>query len=460
MRTCCYLLVWSALLCGCAEKEKKTVSPTAILISNVSVIDVTDGSLQENRQVIVDSGKIREIRSEIPDGEAYHTQIDGNGKFLIPGLAEMHAHIPSPPTSRERVEETLFLYLSNGITTIRGMLGHPDHLDLRDQALEGNLLSPRIFTSSPSLNGNTVPNPDTADSLVRTYAADGYDFLKIHPGIKREPFDALVSAAQETGIPFAGHVPVDVGIRHALESEYASIDHIDGFLEGLVPEPERPDPNAGGFFGFNFTPLADTTLIDDLVSMSKQHEVWIVPTQSLFERWFAPADPDSLLRQEEMKYMPASTLAEWKRIKQETTGPDSDFDEAQWDRFIAIRQQLLKALQENGQGLLLGSDAPQLFNVPGFSIHHEIAGMKRAGLSELQILQSGTVNPARFFGMEDRFGTIAEGMAADLILLGANPLSDISALKEIEGVMVRGKWLDRSEIDSKLQEIAAHAANQ
>ena len=460
MRTFCFPLLLGFLLCGCANEDKKPISPTAILISNVTVIDVTDGSLQENRQVVIDSGTILKVVSDIPDSADYQTRIDGKGKFLIPGLAEMHAHIPSPPTSRERVEETLFLYLSNGITTIRGMLGHPSHLELRDDALEGNLLSPRILTSSPSLNGNTVPNPAVADSLVRTYAEDGYDFLKIHPGIEREPFDGLIAAANEAGIPFSGHVPVAVGIRHALESEYASIDHIDGFLEGLVPESKMADPASGGFFGYNFTPLADTTLIEELVTMSKQHGVWIVPTQSLFERWFAPADTDSLLQQPEMKYMPASTLAEWKRIKLESTGPESEFDKSQWEQFIRIRRQLLKELQENGQGILLGSDAPQLFNVPGFSIHHEIDGMERAGLSPLEILQSGTVNPARFFGMEDSFGKIREGMAADLILLQHNPLNDLSALKEIEGVMVRGRWLNKADIDSKLEEIAGHAANQ
>ncbi len=454
-----FLFLSFLLLVSCGGPGEKA-SPTAILISDVNIVDVEDGRIIEQQQVVVDSGRITAISAVAYPPDTFARVIEGRGKFLLPGLAEMHAHIPDPSTSRERLEETLFLYLSNGITTIRGMLGHPAHLQLREQAKQGGLLSPRIFTSSPSLNGNTVPTPRVADSLVRTYAAQGYDFLKIHPGIPLQPFDTLVATAREVGIPFSGHVPVAVGIRHALESEYASIDHVDGFLEGLVPESAGIDPGANGFFGYNFSELADTSRIAGLVAMARKHQVWVVPTQSLFERWFAPADADSLLQGEEMKYMPASTLEDWRHRKLESTGPGSGFDTPRWETFIRIRRQLIRALQADGHAMLLGSDAPQLFNVPGFSIHHEVAGMARAGLTPLQILQSGTVNPARFFGMEQQFGSIAEGMAADLLLLDANPLQDLQALKTPSGVMVRGVWLDRKTIDSKLQEIARHAKNQ
>ncbi len=446
-------------LTACGQPQEP-VSPTAILISDVHVVDVTGGTILEHQNVVVDSGKIKSISGEQLQPGAYNKVVMGSGKYLLPGLAEMHAHIPNPSTSRERLEETLFLYLSNGVTTIRGMLGHPAHLQLREQVNQGSLLSPRIFTSSPSLNGNTVNTTVAADSLVRAYTRAGYDFLKIHPGIPLEPFNTLVATARETGISFAGHVPVAVGIRHALQSQYASIDHVDGFLEGLVPESAGVNPSENGFFGYNFTKLADPGLIDPLVAMARENKVWIVPTQSLFERWFAPALADSLLAQAEMKYMPASTLENWRQSKMQYTGPDSGFDSDSWEVFIGLRRQLIKSLQEKGHGMLLGSDAPQVFNVPGFSIHHEIDGMERAGLTPVQILRSGTVNPARFFGMENQFGAVAEGMDADLLLIDANPLDDLDALKEVSGVMVRGRWIDKAAIDAKLLEIARHAKNQ
>ncbi|HET8736308.1 MAG TPA: amidohydrolase family protein [Pricia sp.] len=449
------LILLSALLlmASCNEAQEK-VSPTATLITNANIVDVRSGEILENRQVVVDSGKIKSVSDSVKNPETYSNRIDAQGKYLMPGLAEMHAHIPQPSTSGERIEDVLFLYLSNGITVIRGMLGHPQHLELRGQAEEGAILSPRIFTSSPSLNGSTIPTAEEAEKKVRAYEKEGYDFLKIHPGVPLEAFDQLVRTANEVGIEFAGHVPVEVGIRHALESQYASIDHVDGFLEGLVPESADVAPDENGFFGYNFTSLADTAKIDELVALAKKNEVWIVPTQSLFTKWFAPTDADSMLALPEMKYMPPETLEDWKRRKEESTGEGSDFDKQQWEKFDSIRKQLIQKLSENGHGILLGSDAPQLFNVPGFSIHKEMQDMKNAGMSNLEVIQSGTINPAIYFNMEDTFGQIEEGLDADLILIDANPLEDLGALAQISGVMRRGKWIPKAEIDKTLKKIA------
>ena len=454
-----YLALLALTVMACNQAQEKT-SETAILISNVHVVDVRNGNILENLQIVVDSGKIQLLASASKNLKGYANTFDADGAYAVPGLAEMHAHIPSPPTSEERIKETLFLYLSNGITTIRGMLGHPRHLELREEASSGALLSPRIYTSSPSLNGNSVKSPEEARTKVTAYKEAGYDFLKIHPGIQRNVFDTLVKAANEVGITFSGHVPVDVGIRHALKSQYASIDHVDGYLEGLVPKSAGVQPTANGFFGYNFTPLADTDSIDELVTLSKTNGVWVVPTQSLFERWFAPTEADEMLAQTEMQYMPSSTLQNWKARKERSTGEGSGFSAAQWKEFDAIRLQLIKKLQEGGQGLLLGSDAPQLFNVPGFSIHHEMAGMLRAGLSPLEILQSGTINPAAFFNMEDEFGEIKEGLSADFFLVQGNPLEDLANLRNVEGVMVRGTWISKEDIQQQLESIAANAAKQ
>ena len=452
------LLILATVAVSCRQAQPQAVKD--ILISDVTLVDPSNGNLLEHRYVEVDSGLISRIMTRAPKGVQYTTEINGEGRFLMPGLAEMHAHIPSPPTSLDALEETLFHYLSNGITTIRGMLGHPSHLELIKRVESGQILGPRIFTSSPSLNGNTARTPEEARAKVIQYQNAGYHFLKIHPGIQRNVFDELVSAAKEVDIPIAGHVPVPVGIRHALNSGYVSIDHVDGFLEGLVPEAALVNPNQNGFFGYNFASLADTTLIPSLVDLARKNKVWIVPTQSLFERWFAPIPSTVLLAEPEMRYMPVTTLTNWRIRKEQSTGPGTGFTTEQWEVFNKIRQQLIKALNEGGHGMLLGSDAPQLFNVPGFSIHHEIRGMEEAGMSKLDILRSGTVNPAIFFGKEDTFGRIAEGLEADLLLLRKNPLEDLEALKKLEGVMVRGKWLDKKTIDKKLEVIAYGAKNQ
>lgn len=447
------LFILSVLFLSSCNQAQEKVSSTAILISNVSIVDVRSGTILGNHQVVIDSGKIIRISKSVENIGHYAITIDGNGKYVMPGMAEMHAHIPQPPTSKERTEDVLFLYLSNGITTIRGMLGDSSHLELREKAKAGEILSPRIFTSSPSLNGNSVGTKEEAERKVIAYQKTGYDFLKIHPGIRLEVFDQIVKTANEVGIPFAGHVPIDVGIRHALKSKYASIDHIDGFLEGLVPESENADPTGNGFFGYNFTPLADDTKIVELAQLAKENNVWIVPTQSLFTRWFSIELPEKLLAEPEMKYMPSETLKNWEKAKRQNMAGEN-FSEKQWRRFIDIRRQLLKELQDNGHGLLLGSDAPQIFNVPGFSIHHEMKAMEDAGLSPLEIIRSGTLNPALYFGMENTFGEIKEGLDADLILIDSNPLEDLNALQKISGVMLQGKWLDKETIDKRLATIA------
>ncbi|MEX2591229.1 MAG: amidohydrolase family protein [Anditalea sp.] len=431
--------------------SREKISNSAFVITNVNIIDVNNGNIHQGH-VVIDSTQIQEILDlETAIDKGNGTLIDGTDKYLIPGLAEMHAHIPSLPWDDPKIAETLFLYLSNGVTTIRGMLGHPAHLELREKAANQEILSPRIYTSSPSINGNTVTNPEDARSQVTAYAQEGYDFLKIHPGLRLHVFDEVVKTANEVGIPFAGHVSTMVGVRHALESKYATIDHVDSYLEGLVPEEENVNPTENGFFGYNFTNLADTSNIPELVEMSKANQVWVVPTQSLFDRWFSPTDPEILAQETEMSYISPETLDNWIQSKKNLIS-DPNYDSATWVKFNEIRSQLIKALHDEGQGLLLGSDAPQVFNVPGFSIHHELKGMINAGLSPLEAIQIGTINPARFF--EGSFGEIKAGLDADLILLERNPLDNIENLKNPIGVMARGQWMDRNMIDKKLKEIA------
>lgn len=448
------------LLAACSSPApKQQTSKSAITINNVNIVNVADGRIDQEKYLLIDSGRIISISDKAFDLAKNTKSIDGTGKYIMPGLAEMHAHIPPEPAGKEHIENMLFLYLSNGVTTIRGMLGHPHHLTLRQQAQNNEILSPRIYTSSPSLNGNTIKTPEEARAKVTGYGKDGYDFLKIHPGIKLEVFEELVKTANEVGIPFAGHVPVDVGIRRAIQSQYTSIDHVDGYLEGLVPESANVVPNENGFFGYNFTHLADEGMIEELVALTKKHNVWVVPTQSLFDRWFSPEDPEIYAQAPEMKYMPQSTIEQWTESKARIIGNEK-YNADQWGRFNEIRNKLIYELQQSSPGLLLGSDAPQVFNVPGFSIHHELQGMLNAGLTPLEAIQIGTINPAVFFGQKGEYGEVVAGASADLILLAANPLDDLNNLKNPDGVMVRGKWLSREDIDKKLAKIAKYSVDK
>ncbi len=435
-----------------AEQASEARSGPVLAFSRVNVIPMTSEEVLPNQTVIVEGKKIKAIGAdlEVPEGA---TVIDGQGKFLMPGMAEMHAHIPTNPDEPEKAEETLFLYLSNGITTIRGMLGSAYHLELRENVANGAIAGPRIYAAGPAFSGNTVSSADTARQMVRAQKEAGYDFLKILPGLTLENFNALAETANEVGISFAGHVPTAVGIRRALEAEYASIDHVDGFVEGLVPPEAEVAPDQNGFFGLNFTDLVDTTRIQELAQATEEAGVWIVPTQSLLERWVGPTPPEALAQQPEMKYMPGKTVGDWvTRKKQFMSNDNYSTDKA--ERFNAIRRQIIKALHDEGAGLLLGSDAPQVFNVPGFSIHHELDAMIQSGLTPYEALKIGTANPAIYFEAAGEFGTLVPGASADMILLNNNPLENVKNVQNRAGVMMFGKWLPEEEMQERLKNIA------
>lgn len=445
--------------CSAQEKADDTISESAVIFSNINIVDVRNGEILENRFVVTDSGKITRITEEALRWPEEAEVIDASDQYLTPGLAEMHAHIPSPPVPDQQISDVLFLFAANGVTTIRGMLGHPAHLDLREQARRQEIMSPRIYTSSTSFNGNSVKTEEEGIAKVQESKDAGYDFLKFHPDIAKEVHNAIIHKADEVGIPFAGHVSREIGIRHALKSEFASVDHIDGFVEGLVPESAGVDPYDNGFFGYNFTDLADPSLIPELVRLTKDHQVWVVPTQTLLTRWFSPTPGEEMAQEEEMIYMPASVIGQWTTSKNRIISGDT-YNPEQWKRFIDLREQLIRALNQDGHGLLLGSDAPQVFNVPGFSIHHEMKAMTDAGLTPAEVLRTGTLHVARYFDREGETGEITEGADADLILSKGNPLKDIETLRRPEGVMIQGQWMDRAEIDSVLDEIAARNKDQ
>lgn len=447
-----YFLILASLTFSCTKAQEADFAFT-----NVNVLTMESETILKHQTVLIKGGKILTLgdASDISIASTA-TVIDGTGKYLMPGLAEMHAHIPGN-RNMELLEETLFLYLANGITTIRGMLGQPYHIELRDKVLTGEILGPRIYTSGPSINGNTVRSIAEAKRKVTAQKEAGYDFLKMHPGLTRENFDAVVATADEVGIPFSGHVSIDVGVRRALEAKYASIDHIDGYIEGMVPSSIRVNPNTNGFFGVNFTDIIDEKILDELVEMTINQEVWIVPTQAMMERWVGPEDPDVLAKDPEMKYMNPSTLNNWVRTKKGVIGAQN-YDSEQALKFNEIRRRIISRLHKAGAKMLLGSDAPQVFNVPGFSIQRELDAMVRSGLSEFDALYAGTVNPAIFFNEKGKYGTIIKGADADLILLDANPLSDIGNMRKQAGVMVRGTWMSASDIADRLDKIARNYA--
>ena len=435
---------------------------------NVTVVPLDrDGSVA-NQTVVVRGEKIVSVgpsaRAQVPSAA---TRIDGRGKFLMPGLAEMHAHVVGPqnPNHEAVNRDIMFLYVANGITSIRAMLGAPNQLPLREQLRRGEVLGPTMYVSAPSLNGQSAPNPDSGAKLVRKHKADGYDFLKIHPGLSLETYDAIARTGKEVGITWAGHVPAAVGMRHAIASGQDGIDHLDGFLESATPPAMYERLRAGGVPFAEYINSVDPSKFSSVARELIAENVYNVPTMLVWENlWTQTETAEQMNEREEMKY--ASRQARTAYMNQKRNGLQGQQNAGVTPelaaKYIALRRQALKAMADAGATLMMGTDSPQMFMVPGFAMHREIGIIQQAGLSPQKIYESGAKNVARYVAdvlkQDGSFGTIMAGNRADLVLLDANPLQDVANLKRRAGVMVKGRWVSAAEIDKGLADLAAKFA--
>ncbi|MGQ0539425.1 MAG: amidohydrolase family protein [Gemmatimonadaceae bacterium] len=422
-------------------------APQTIAFTHATVIPMDRERSLSDHSVIVRGDRILDVgpssRVRVPAGA---TEVNAQGKFLIPGLAEMHAHVPGAPN--DFVERVLALYVLNGVTTVRGMLGAPAHLELRARAARGEILSPTIYTTGPSFNGSSVTSAEVGMQMVRDQKAAGYDLLKIHPGIARAAYDSIAATAARLGIPFAGHVPAAVGVRRALAVKQASIDHLDGYVEALVAADKRAGAPASAWFGSNLTGLLDWSLLPDLARATLANGVWVVPTETIMESQSA-GNLEEMLAWPEMRYWPQNQRTAWTNSLRNFRAQGGWTPES-GQAFVDVRRRLIRELHSAGVKFLLGSDAPQVWNVPGFSVHREMQQLAAAGLTPYQILTSGTRNVAEYFAAVREFGTIEAGKRADLILLDADPLRDIANTAAIAGVMLRGRWIGKDEIGRRL----------
>lgn len=418
--------------------EEDVAAPVAF--TNVNVISMLNEGLQRNQVVVVRGDSVVSMGTDAPPDVRI---IDGQGGFLIPGLAEMVANVPEDAAYRDDV---LFLWLAHGVTFVRGMLGHPGHLELKGQLLAHEVLGPRLLTSGPSFGGRTVSGPSSSASMARKQKKAGYDFLKIHPGLSRDEFDILAFTAGHVDIPFGGHVSERVGLIECLDAGQGWIDHLDGYLHALVPDVSSYPREAASPFGMDLAPHVDRGLIDGVVAHTAESGAAVVPTETLLENFAGAAEWQEMSRRPQFRHLPLELRESYVRSMQgaaEARGADVAAEA------LSIRKTLIKALHDAGVPVLLGSDSPQVFNVPGYSTHRELESMAAAGLTPFEALATATIAPARFFGTTE-WGAIEPGRAADLVLLRANPLDDIANIRSIEGVMVRGRWLDRAELDAGL----------
>lgn len=468
-----------ALLTGsCAAPPALPVANGDFAIVDVAVVPMDTERVDEHRTVVVARGHI----TAVAPADAIRlapgiVQVDGRGRFLIPGLADMHVHVWS--------DLDLPLYVANGVTLIRNMWGNAETLDRRRRIAEGKLLGPRMLTAGPLADGDppvwsqalVVRDAAEACAQMAKQQREGFDFFKIYDKISPAAFDGIVACSRSTGYPFAGHVPDAISMERMILGGARSIEHLTGYdvAERRTGGPYRPRsdyPNSSAR-------VADRTVIaekvaqgqlawpdvfdpgrrDTLAALAAREQVWSVPTLTVAQRINLPRPRVfEELRRPEMRYVDPLTKASWN--------PDNDFRrKSSGDRELTLLSsyfsqtlERVRALNRAGAPLLVGTDAPNPLIVHGFAEHDELALLVSAGLTPYQALSAATTAPARFLGEQGRSGVVAPGARADLVLLEANPLVDISATRRIDGVALAGRWLSRQELQEMLAQTEARFA--
>ena len=440
------VLLWLPLFYSGAEQTsvkslfgaKMSQNPRTAFI-NVNVIPMDAEKVIENQTVLIDEGKISAIGdTEGTDIPSEYSVIDAGGKYLMPGLVDMHVHINN--------ENELILFLAHGVTTVRNMwgyddwklrfMGFPDQKQLRDEINAGKQLGPTIFTSGRILEGEPltqpfmrkVLNPAEAENAVVSQKKAGYDFIKVYNNLSNEVFQAIISTAEEQGIPVAGHVPKDTGLDAVLESGMLSIEHLTGYT----------DPDAAGF-------VIDEESLDDYCRKTAESGIWNVPTIVI---WQKLVSQDKI---EEMENHPGMKYLSWMqrfflKMSIKSMRKSIVYKGDYVTRMLELDYKVVDALHRNGAGLLLGTDSGNPFVFPGWSVHEELLYLTEAGLTPFEALLTGTLNAAECLGKSEEFGTVEVGKRADLLLLNSNPLDDVKNASDRAGVMVKGLWFPKEEL--------------
>jgi len=414
-----------------------------VVFEDANVIPMDREQLLTNQTVVVRDGIITQIDdSNIVEVPYDAIRIDGKSKYLIPGLTDMHVHV--------KEENELLLFIANGVTSIRNLwggtgalrlMGFPDHLVWRGQIDNGEMLGPTLYTSGPIMEGPPKTNPlmevfntpEAAAKSVTWQVAQGYDFIKVYDNLDLSTYDAVIKTAHDLNGEVVGHVPIHVGLEHALASGQKTIEHLSGFIENDTGEYIVPEGELAAY-----------------AARTREAGVWICPTIAVYQMYVPNEDLHVLEDRPEMAYVSPGMKLTWKYFSRPGAMSGLTY---QGDYPVRIREMFIsttRILHLNGVKFILGTDSDNPYLVPGFSLLDELDYLIEAGFTPYEALEAGTRNAAEAMGKLDEIGTIETGKRADLILLEDNPLKDVGNVRRRAGVMLNGRWLPEEQIQSML----------
>jgi imidazolonepropionase-like amidohydrolase len=442
-------------------------SADTLAITHVNVVDATGAAIQPDMTVIVREGHIAELGGSTatrvpPDAKT----VDGSGKYLIPGLWDMHVHTVFGDWLPRDEKVMLPLFVANGVTGVRDM-GSDLYVvkQWRASIAAGRLLGPRMIIAGPMLDGpvprfpSSAPIANAADGrrVVDELKAAGVDFIKIQSLIPREGYFAAAAEARKLGIVFVGHVPDAVRASEASNAGQKSIEHFTGIFEGCtsIEDALLKGPKSLGLNVKNY----DATRAKGLITLMAKNQTWQVPTL-VWERGQWLVDEIDLSHDPLTKYAPASWRDHtWPRFVTDIM-KDMDTDPLPVrKKFVQMELDMTLAMFRAGVPFMAGTDTAAGVHIfPGFSLHQELVLFQKAGLTPMQALQTATLNPARFMGRTAEMGTVERGKLADLVILDADPLKDIANTQKIRGVVLAGRYFDRAALDRMLRSVVTAAA--
>jgi imidazolonepropionase-like amidohydrolase len=467
------IFIWLSLFSCSTDKE---VYQDALCITNISTIDAVSG-IQENMTVIIKDDRIlRMAKSESFDLSSSNQIVDGTGKFMIPGLWDAHVHF----AYIEELAPAMFdLFLAYGITSVRDTGGKIDFVkEWKDRALASPEDAPRVMIAGPLLDGmpnvydgSTPTKPplslgangvDEAIALVEKFDSVGVDLIKAYEMLTPEQFKAVTKIASQKGLNVTGHVPLSMDVISASNAGMNSMEHLRnlemscaGNWEELLATRRRllkeGKSLAGSILRSNLHNAQRIEAIDNfdeetannVLQVLAENETWQIPTLSIMtgttnrpfvrEEW-----------KESFNYLPQSVSEKWNDgASRMETMPISD-DQVKYSEWLKM---MTGRVNDIGIDIMAGTDCPIFFLTPGLSLHEELRLLVESGLTPMEVLKTATLNPAKYFGLDNELGLIKEGFLADLVLLDANPIDDIENSKSIYAVIRNGMWRSRADLD-------------